>query len=248
MATAEAITAPTGGSGGPEITEEQRAANLLEAQNKAAALFVDFEKNLLRAGVSEKQLTDEIYELGKTKYNVRTHWHRRLVRSGPHTLAMFNDNTPDRIIEEDDILYVDLGPVFEKYEADFGRTFVLGNDPVKIALRDTLEPLWYRIKDAFDADDTLTGEQMYDIACKLTAEAGKEYGWKYGNVFCAHLVGDFPHERIPKDMITLYMTKGNHLPVRSVDKKGRKRYWILEIYLRDEERGFAGFYEQILNI
>ncbi|CAK7205001.1 hypothetical protein SEUCBS139899_007765 [Sporothrix eucalyptigena] len=249
MATAEAITAPTGGDvPTADITEAQRAANLLEAQNKAAALFVDFEKNLLRAGVSEKTLTDEIYQLGKDKYNVRTHWHRRLVRSGPHTLAMFNDNTPDRIIEPDDILYVDLGPVFEAYEADFGRTFVLGNDPVKIALRDTLEPLWYAIKKEFDSRPDITGEELYDIAVNLTAEMGKQYGWKYGNVFCGHLVGDFPHERIPRDMITLYMTKGNHLPVRSLNAKGQQRYWILEIYLRDEERGYAGFYEQILNI
>jgi hypothetical protein len=27
--------------------------------------------------------------------------------------------------------YSSLGPVFEKWEADFGRTFVLGSDPLK---------------------------------------------------------------------------------------------------------------------
>ncbi|KAG5956298.1 hypothetical protein E4U58_006675, partial [Claviceps cyperi] len=45
---------------------------------------------------------------------------------------------PDRMIEEDDILIVDLGPVFEAWEADFGRTFVLGSDAgrLKLHLRD----------------------------------------------------------------------------------------------------------------
>ncbi|KAL1889277.1 hypothetical protein Sste5346_009033 [Sporothrix stenoceras] len=250
MATPDAITAPKTGLSETDVPEAQRLANLIEAQNKAAALFADVERDMIRPGVSEKELTDAIYKLGKEKYNVRTHWHRRLVRSGPHTLAMFNDNTDDRVIEADDILYVDLGPVFEAYEADFGRTYVLGNDPNKIALRDALEPLWYAIKAEFDARPDITGEELYDIAVRLTKEAGEKsgLGWKYGNVFCGHLVGDFPHERIPRDMITLYMTTGNHLPVRTLNAKGQQRHWILEIYLRDEERGYAGFYEQILTV
>ena len=40
----------------------------------------------------------------------------------------------NRRIGDDDIVYVDLGPVFEAWEADYGRTFVVGADPVKHAL------------------------------------------------------------------------------------------------------------------
>jgi hypothetical protein len=35
------------------------------------------------------------------------------------------------MVGEEDTLFLDLGPVFEEWEADFGRTFVLGSDPVK---------------------------------------------------------------------------------------------------------------------
>ena len=40
----------------------------------------------------------------------------------------------DRIIAADDIVYLDLGPVFEEWEADFGRTYVLGDDREKHVL------------------------------------------------------------------------------------------------------------------
>ena len=35
------------------------------------------------------------------------------------------------IIADDDILFLDFGPIFEEWEADFGRTFVLGDDAVR---------------------------------------------------------------------------------------------------------------------
>jgi hypothetical protein len=32
-------------------------------------------------------------------------------------------------------LFFDFGPIFEDWEADFGRTFVIGNDPIKHKLK-----------------------------------------------------------------------------------------------------------------
>ena len=36
------------------------------------------------------------------------------------------DHVPDMVLKEDDIVFVDLGPVFGDIEADFARTYVLG--------------------------------------------------------------------------------------------------------------------------
>lgn len=121
-----------------------RAANLRDAEQKAIALFDEIEATLIRSGVSEKQLSDEIHKLAKERYGVRTHWHKRVIRAGPNTVEPFKEDPPDRVIEDDDILYVDLGPVFEEWEADFGRTFVLGEKPdkAKVAVRDALDPVW----------------------------------------------------------------------------------------------------------
>lgn len=89
--------------------EQERATQLLDAQKKAHELFEEIGRTLIRSGVTEKQISDEIKELGAKRHNVRTHWHKRVVRSGPNTLQPYAEDPPDRMIEEDDILFVDLG-------------------------------------------------------------------------------------------------------------------------------------------
>lgn len=97
---------------GTTTEEQERVEFLRDAQSKAIALFEEIGQTLIRPGVSEKALSNEIHELGAKRFNVRTHWHKRVVRSGPHTLMPYAENPEDRIIEADDILFVDLGPVF----------------------------------------------------------------------------------------------------------------------------------------
>lgn len=224
--------------------EAERAAALMDAQNKAAEMFEKIEKTLLRSGVTEAALTKEIFELGAERYGCDKYWHKRIVRSGPNTLHPYEDNPADRMIEPDDILFVDLGPVFEKWEADFGRTYVLGDDPVKQRLRDSLEPAWHRVKARFQEDGDITGEKLYSLAC----EEAERQGYEFGGIHAGHLVGSFPHERIPRDKVVFYITKGNDNEMRSVDKHGHKRHWILEIHFVDKERQIGGFFEQLLTV
>lgn len=60
-------------------------ASLVDAEQKAADMFVEI-PSLIRIGMGEKELSDAIHHLGETKYGVRTHWHKRIIRSGPNTL------------------------------------------------------------------------------------------------------------------------------------------------------------------
>ncbi|KIW34103.1 uncharacterized protein PV07_00902 [Cladophialophora immunda] len=227
-----------------QTTEQERAAYLMDAQTKALKLFEEIEQSIVRPGVSEKQLSDEIHELGAKRYDVKTHWHKRVIRSGPNTLFPYAENPPDRVLQPDDIVFVDLGPVFEAWEADFGRTFVLGNDPIKAKLRDTLEPLWEQVKSRFQANPDITGEELYQIVCDLA----KESGWEFGNSHAGHLVGQFPHERIAGDKVEYYITKGSQKPMRRTGKDGQQLHWILEVHLVDTARQIGGFYEQLLTV
>lgn len=229
-----------------EISEQERADYLLDAQNKAGALFDEIQQSLIRPGITEVQLSKEIHELAAQRYDVRTHWHKRVVRSGPHTLKPYAENTPDRTIEPDDILFVDLGPVFEAWEADFGRTYVLdGADAEKRRLRDALAPTWEAVKARFVAPgaEGMTGGELFAIA----KEEARRAGYEFGGVHSGHLVGHFPHERIPQDMVTFYITDGNDLPMRRLDKQGKKYHWILEMHLVDRERQIGGFMEYVLH-
>lgn len=225
-------------------SETDREINLRNAQDKAIALFEEIENTLIRPGITETTLNEEIYQLGLDRYGIKTHWHKRVIRSGPNTLSPFAENPPDRTIQADDILIVDLGPVFEAWEADFGRTFVLGNDPHKLKLRDALEPIWDRVKAQFSQNPAMSGEELYDISC----EAARQGGFDFGADIAGHIVGSFPHERIPRDRIALYITRGNKDSMALAGKDGFRRHWILEIHLHDRERGFGGFFEKLLTI
>jgi hypothetical protein len=90
----------------------------------------------------------------------------------------------------------------------------------------------------------MTGGELYNIACDLAQEAG----WEFGGEIAGHLVGSFPHERIPKDKITLYIINGNQEPMSRLGADGLKRHWILEIHLVDRARQIGAFYEQLLTV
>ena len=219
-------------------------AGLIKAQSLAHALFTEIERRLIRPGVGEAQLSEEIYALAEKLYGVTTHWHKRVIRGGENTLQPYSENPPDRVLQQDEILFVDIGPVFENWEADFGRTYVLGNDPLKLKLRDDLEPIFNAVKTAYLAAPAMTGDALYTLAC-THAEAA---GWEFGGTIAGHLVGAFPHEKIQGDKKRFYITRGNPHALNEPAEDGSQRHWILEIHLVDRARKIGGFYEQLLTI
>jgi hypothetical protein len=228
-----------------EKMEANRATALLEAQGKANELFMAVEKQgLIRAGVLESQLNQDIYDLAKQMFGISTYWHKRIVRAGRNTLAPYDENPPDLTVGEDDILFLDLGPVFEEWEADFGRTFVLGSDPVKLKLRDDIGQSFLEGKKYFHEHPDITALELYRHAQKLA----RDLGWEYGGPIAGHLIGQFPHERIPGDKVTLYVHPDNPNRMRGLDAEGRERHWIFEIHFVDRLRGIGGFYEELLTV
>lgn len=225
--------------------EEVRAAELLEAQGKAAQLFHAVEaRGLIRPGITESRLNEDIYALAKEMYGITTYWHKRIVRAGRNTLLPYAENPPDLTLDEDDILFLDLGPVFEAWEADFGRTFVLGSDPRKHKLQQDVGRAFAAGKQHFHDHPQITSSELYRYAQSLAVQ----FGWEFGGPIAGHLIGQFPHEKISGDKVTLYVHPDSHLPMRSLDENGQKRHWILEIHFVDRLHQIGGFYEELLTI
>ncbi|MFG2208256.1 M24 family metallopeptidase [Streptomyces sp. NPDC048638] len=226
-------------------TETVRVERLLQAQANAEALFEEVvARDLVTPGQSEREVSDRIRDLANEMFGTTRHWHKRIVRSGPNTLMPYRENPPNRTIEADDIAFADFGPIFEEFEADFGRTYVLGDDPVKQRLRDDLPKIFVAGRKVFEADPDITGKQLYAQVEALAADAG----WTLGGWHAGHLVGEFPHEKIDGADIESYIAPDNDTPLRRTDKTGRRCHWIQEIHLVDTERGFGGFYEQLLDL
>jgi Xaa-Pro dipeptidase len=230
---------------GMEESEDPRANALLDAQRKAQTLFAEIEaKSLIRPGTAESEINESIYALAARMYGISRYWHKRIVRAGRNTLAPYDDNPPDLTVREDDIVFLDLGPVFEAWEADFGRTYVVGNDPLKLKLCRDIEDAFLKGKQHFHEQPDITGAELYGFAEHLAEQAG----WEYGGPIAGHLIGVFPHEKIAGDKVSLYVHPKNHGRMCMPDAAGRKRHWILEIHFVDRAREIGGFYEELLTI
>ena len=227
------------------MNEHLRAARLLDAQAKAEELFTAIEtRGIITPGIREVQASNAIRDLAAGMFGVDRYWHKRIVRAGPNTLQPYRENPPDRVIVDDDIVFCDFGPIFEQWEADFGRTFVLGHDPVKLRLRDALPVIFDAGRRFFDSRPDVTGEQLYAHMVGLASEAG----WEFGGSIAGHLVGEFPHEKIKGAEIESYIAPGSDQPMRRHDRNGQFCHWILEVHLLESGRRFGGFFEELLDL
>lgn len=217
---------------------------LLNAEAKAQQLFQEIEKRgFFSAGKTEKKLNEEIFNIAEEMFGIKKYWHKRIVRAGKNTLLPYRENPPNLTLREDDILFLDFGPVFEDWEADLGRTYVLGNDPQKLKLKNDVEAAWKEGKAYYEKHrDSLTGADFY----AYTQELAQRYGWSYGNEHCGHLIGNFPHEKILGESVENYIHPDNKKPMSAKAPNGQRRYWIYEIHFIDEEAGIGGFFEQVM--
>jgi Xaa-Pro aminopeptidase len=178
------------------LSELERRTALLDAEAKALALFQAIEANrLVVPGRTERDVEQDIYRLAKERFGVEKHWHKRIVRSGSNTLTTAVDNPPVRTIEPGDTVYVDLGPVFEEWEADIGRTYLMGDDMEKSRLIADLERVFKQGQAHFKSSPDMTGAALYAYIQGLAEEAG----WRFGGTIAGHVVGEFPHATLPGD-------------------------------------------------
>ena len=227
------------------MTENQDTtfAALIAAERKALALLDAIEAaGLIAAGRTELEIERDIFGLAVRDFGVTEHWHDRIVRAGVNTLCVAGEAAPDRVIAKDDIVFLDLGPVFGAWEADVGRSYAVGDDPVKHALCADLPVVFDAVKARFDTDPDITGATLYAAA----HEEAERRGWLFGGKIAGHLVGEFPYARSAGARALRWIYPDNVTRMRDSDAAGDPRHWILEIHLVSADRSFGGFYERLL--
>jgi Xaa-Pro aminopeptidase len=218
-------------------------SNLLRAEKIAIELFTEVEKrHLIVPGKDEETLSEEVFVLAKELFSIEKHWHKRLVRCGENTLFPYKVNPPNRVIQDNDILFFDFGPIIEKWEADLGRTYVVGNDQLRHKLKNDIERAWHETKNWFESHTEVRASALFQFAVDKAAE----YGWEFGGEIAGHLIGEFPHERLESNKYQLYVHPDNHNDMFQLDAKGEIRHWILEMHFVDRKNKIGGFYEQLL--
>ena len=224
-------------------THDATFAALAAAEGKALALLDAIEAaGLIAPGRTEHDVERDIFTIAARDFGVTEHWHDRVVRAGLNTLCVAGEAAPDRVIADDDIVFLDLGPVFGAWEADVGRSYAVGHDPAKHALCADLPTVFDAVKARFDADPDITGAMLY----AAVHEEAERRGWLFGGRIAGHLVGAYPHARTPGNQDARRIAPGNAMRMRDPDAAGAPRHWILEIHLVSPDRSFGGFYERLL--
>ncbi|MFW2828699.1 M24 family metallopeptidase [Sphingomonas sp. ID0503] len=215
------------------VAAEQRGFALLDAIEAAG---------IIAPGRLESEIERDIFAIAARDFGVTEHWHDRVVRAGPNTLCIAGEPAPDRIVATEDVVFLDLGPVFGDWEADVGRSYAVGGHPEMHRLVADLETVFDVVKARFDADDAITGSGLWDVAL---AEA-EARGWRFGGQIAGHVVGQFPYARSPAGRDGGRVSPANPQRMRDPDMLGQPRHWILEVHLVEPGGQWGGFYERLM--
>lgn len=218
--------------------------HLLNAENISLQFFKEIEsRNLIMPGKTEAEINEAINALAVNEFSITKHWHKKIVRSGENTLTIYSDNPPNRKLRENDIVFIDWGPVINDYEADIGRTYVLGNDPLKIKIMQDVEAAWFQLQQWYQQQTELKAAVFF----RMAEDKARELGWEFGGAIAGHIVGKYPHEQ-PADpgSMELDIHPDNHQNMFLLDGDGNKRHWILELQFVDRTNQIGAYFEQLL--
>jgi hypothetical protein len=70
----------------------------------------------------------------------------------------------------------------------------------------------------FNENPDIKSSELFHYAHSLA----QKFGWEFGGPIAGDLIGQFPHERIADDKVTLYVHPDSDLTMRSLDEKGQK--------------------------
>ena len=156
-------------------------------------------------------------------------WHPTYVRFGDDSIK-----TPrqpihrQRRLRASDIAVIDIGPVWNGYEGDFGDTFVFGDRELHHQCAEAARLVFAATRQAWHAG--LTGRALYDHAERSAARDG----WLLERDLAGHRVSDFPHALYGPSRLA-------ELEIPPADA-----VWVLEIQLRHPVEPVGAFYEDVL--
>ncbi len=213
----------------PEKTGEHFSPATLRKSQIKSWQAVDAIASQLRPGMTEWEATEKATQILEDLGNEKN-WHKVLVRFGANTIKPFAaPSCKETVLQETDIFFVDIGPVWDDHEGDAGRTYCTGNDAQMKACATAAESIWHVVHAQW-AKERISGEALYAFAVDYTASLG----WILDLGLKGHRISEFPH--------ALY--RDGKLGDFSATPK--PELWVLEIQIRHPEKPFGAFYEDLL--
>ena len=189
--------------------------------------------NLISERIQVGMLEEEAGELALStlqELGTRQGWHPAYVRFGPNTIKSYGaPSEPGVRLGENDIYFIDMGPVWQGYEGDAGDTFVTGDDPEMARCAADVKRVFNTVSEKWKTSD-LSGEALYQFA----EQTAQEMGWVLNLDLSGHRLSDFPHDNYYDGALAA-------IPFHPAPK-----LWVLEIQIRHPGKPFGAFYEDLL--
>jgi methionyl aminopeptidase len=180
-------------------------------------------------GMSEDEAKD-IARSTLASLEMRRGWHHIIVRCGPNTTKDFMARSePGVVLQDNDIFFIDIGPVYGDFEGDAGDTFVFGDNPLHLKAKTDVREIWRTVRAKWLVEH-ITGVELYEFAIKTT----EQFGWTLNMDLSGHRLSDYPHSAHYDG------------PLAEVGFKPSPNLWVLEIAIAHPDKSFGAFYEDLL--
>ena len=170
-------------------------------------------------------INEEFHKAGINKF-----WHPSKFRIGLDTNKSFRA-LPDASISlsAGEIFFIDVGPIIEDHEADYGETFIFGQNAMLATLANASKEVWLQTAKAWK-EKRITGLELLEVARNFSSSRRL----KLNTEMAGHRLGDFPHALFSKEKLF------------NLDIAPSKNLWVLEIHVLNEELKRGAFFEDIL--
>lgn len=157
-------------------------------------------------------------------------WHDVYVRFGANTTKTFGaPSDPGVRLGENDVFFIDIGPVWQRWEGDGGDTFICGNDPEMMRCAEDARRIFHLVRKKWQ-DEPATGKDLYEFAVKVA----RDLGWELNLDLSGHRISDFPHADIYEG------------PLADAEFHPARLIWVLEIHIRHPTKAYGAFFEDLL--
>ena len=185
---------------------------------------------MIKPGMAEAD-AKKLLKIVLEDYQSEKIWHPPQVRFGVNTVLPFaKPQIANHVLEEDDVFFLDIGPVFNGYESDIGETFQVGSNLQTKKLITDSKVIFGEVKNYWQ-NTGVNGEDLYQHAIELASDRG----WKLAlEGASGHRISEFPHAAHYRGKLKTFEL----VPASS--------RWILEIHLIDSARKIGAFFEDVL--
>jgi len=183
----------------------------------------------IEPGMLEEEAVEVAKNILETRGLLRG-WHGVFVRFGINTVKTFGAPSESNIVlGENDIFFIDIGPIWKDWEGDGGKTFITGQDMDKMRCAADSEAIFHEVRQHW-LTTGCTGVELYQFA----RDATERRGWVLNMDLDGHRISDFPHSAVYGGAMA------------DIDFSPSSQLWVLEIHIRNQTNTFGAFFEDML--